>query len=152
TKNGICLGKDYPYTSGKAGLNGECQSTCKKQKLAIDKYSWAVGEDKLEKALNTQPVIASVEAGNYAWMFYKSGVVMACPGNDYDHSALVVGYGSEIGVNFFKLRNSWGLNWGDKGYIKLLRGVGDIGTCRVAEYPLYPKIVGTPAPTTKPAC
>ncbi|OQR80863.1 cysteine protease family C01A [Achlya hypogyna] len=157
TKGGICLAKDYPYTSGVDGKNGQCQTTCTKQKLAIQSYKWAVGEPKMETTLQTQPLTVSVEAGNYAWMFYKGGVLTTCPGNEIDHTAVAVGYGSENGVNYFKIRNSWGVSWGEQGHIRLLRGVGDKGMCNVAEFPIYPVIKGTPAPTTvapttKPAC
>ncbi|EQC30874.1 hypothetical protein SDRG_11355, partial [Saprolegnia diclina VS20] len=61
------------------------------------------------------------------------------------------------GKDYFKLRSSWGAAWGDKGYIKLQRGVGGDGLCNVAEFPVYPKLKGAPMPTTapvptKPAC
>ncbi|KDO26680.1 hypothetical protein SPRG_20483 [Saprolegnia parasitica CBS 223.65] len=156
-KNGICLAKDYPYTSGSDGTNGVCQTTCKKQMLAVEGHAWATGELKLETALLKQPITAAVIAANDAWQHYTSGVVTSCPGNTLDHSVLVVGYGAENGVDYFKVRSSWGAAWGDKGYIKLQRGVGGKGMCNVAEFPIYPKLKGTPMPTTapvptKPAC
>ena len=33
----------------------------------------------------------------------------------------LVGYGTESGGDYWLVRNSWGPNWGDKGYIKLKR-------------------------------
>jgi hypothetical protein len=36
----------------------------------------------------------------------------------------VVGYGKSGGKEYWLLKNSWGTKWGDKGFLKLERGVG----------------------------
>ncbi|EQC30988.1 hypothetical protein SDRG_11461 [Saprolegnia diclina VS20] len=133
SKQGIYLANDYPYTSGVDGQNGVCQMSCKKQSLAINSFDFAIGEPALEAALAVQPVAVEVEAANFAWMLYKDGIVTECPGNDVDHVAVTVGYGVEKGVNYFKVRNSWGADWGEAG-------------------PTFRALKTTPAPTTKPAC
>lgn len=49
-------------------------------------------------------------------------------GTALNHAVAVTGYGTENGVNYFTIRNSWGPNWGDNGYIKLgMDGHGTAG-------------------------
>uniref|UniRef100_A0A224Y8I4 Cathepsin B n=1 Tax=Rhipicephalus zambeziensis TaxID=60191 RepID=A0A224Y8I4_9ACAR len=63
------------------------------------------------------------------FLSYKSGVYQA-------HSTLVVGkhairilgWGTENGVPYWLVANSWGEHWGDKGYFKIRRGNNE---CRI---------------------
>ncbi|KAF0691470.1 hypothetical protein As57867_017259, partial [Aphanomyces stellatus] len=97
--------------------------------------------------LNTQPATVVVEAGNSVWRNYKSGIVSQCPGSQSDHAVIAVGYGSKNG-DFFKIKNSWGAQWGDNGYIYLKRGGGGKGMCNVVEGISYPELSGSPKPTS----
>lgn len=55
---------------------------------------------------------------------YKSGVISNCPkkAGDIDHATLAVGAGTEGGVDYFLVKNSWGTSFGLKGYYKMKRG------------------------------
>ena len=42
----------------------------------------------------------------------------AC-GTNVDNGALAVGYGTEDGIDYFLVKNNWGVSWGEEGYVKI---------------------------------
>ena len=145
----LCAVSAIPYTSGGTGSvpfctdNSKCAESISLQVGAVVK---ANGDDALTKQLQLQPVVAYVATLNQVWKSYRGGIVTWCPPTLYvDQAMLVVGYGThDAGYNtktlpFFKLRNAWGTNWGERGDIRLARGGGknDEGTCKLAMYLAY---------------
>jgi aminopeptidase C len=59
-----------------------------------------------------------------------------------NHGALLVGYGVLNGQEFYKVKNSWGSQWGDKGYMYLGRGptFGEEGQCGIKMDVSFPKV------------
>ena len=60
------------------------------------------------------PVSICLDASN--WSFYKSGIFSNC-GKIQNHAVLLVGYDEKRWI----VKNSWGLSWGDNGYISLAK-------------------------------
>ena len=94
-------------------------------------------------------------------LVYKHGSVVASvfstgPFSDYktDHAILVVGYGSENGLDYWLIKNSWGPDWGEGGYIRMKRGVNMCGIGKSLAAVSCEKTSGaTDAPlTTKKPC
>lgn len=70
---------------------------------------------------------------------YKTGVYTSktCKNStqDVNHAVLAVGYGSEDGMDYWLVKNSWGPDWGDKGYFKIERGNNMCGIAVCNSYP-----------------
>jgi len=92
------------------------------ERLAENKY-----EPLMRAVAETGPVAVSVAAGE--WSMYSSGVFDGC-GKDavIDHAVTLLGYGvdKDSKEKYWTIKNSWGLNWGENGNIRLLREEGDV--------------------------
>lgn len=69
------------------------------------------------------PIVISVDASN--WHSYESGVFNGCDYNeniDINHAVVLEGYGTdpEFG-DYWLVRNSWGTDYGENGYIRIAR-------------------------------
>jgi hypothetical protein len=84
-----------------------------------------------------QPVAVSMYAQWPAFQTYQSGVIGAavCKGQQVDHGVLIVGYGTDRGVDYWKVKNSWGTSWGEEGYFRIQAGVD---ACSIESDPMYP--------------
>jgi len=120
-KSGICLESDYAYTA----RDGSCKdSTCKPAIIPgqLTGYQNVSNEKALLDAVALGPVSVLVEADRSAFQYYHSGILNdASCGTQIDHAITATGYGTEGGVDYWNVKNSWGASWGFKGYIRLIR-------------------------------
>merc|ERR1719163_690979 len=144
----LCTEDEYPYTSG-AGVRGTCKSC--KGVATVTKFFDVHGETDLMAAINKGPVSIAIEADKSAFQLYSGGILdnPAC-GKQLDHGVLLVGYGTDGGKDYWKIKNSWGAGWGEQGYIRFIRGQDQCGLADMAVYPTGAKMVG-PAPPPGPA-
>ncbi|KAL3640291.1 hypothetical protein CASFOL_015259 [Castilleja foliolosa] len=138
SNGGMDTESDYPYK----GIDGKCDPARKNAKVvSIDGYEDVPQNEKaLQKALAYQPVSVAIEASGRALQLYSSGIFTGKCGTDLDHGVVAVGYGTEKGLDYWVVRNSWGSDWGENGYFKLERNVkepsGKCGIVMLASYPI----------------
>jgi C1A family cysteine protease len=145
SNGGLCSESAYPYVSGVTKTANTCQTTCTKiSGSTIVKYvDVTPGSDNtMMYALSQQPVSVAIEADQSSFQLYRSGVFTGDCGTNLDHGVLLVGYGTDNGVDFYKIKNSWGTGWGENGYIRIGRGTqynngqGQCGVLLEGSYPV----------------
>lgn len=111
---------DYPYE----GTNGECRFDGSKTVLSAtnEHFLPADAEEMKSHVGSIGPLGACAMVG--AWKPYTGGIITEC--NDSDpkcgHCFQIVGYGSENGQDYWKVRNSWGTDYGENGFVRVARG------------------------------
>ncbi|KAI3879097.1 hypothetical protein MKX03_018045 [Papaver bracteatum] len=143
---GIDTEEDYPYQMG--------DRTCNKNKLerrvvTIDGFAdIPANENEILKAVVTQPVSVGICGSDSAFQLYSKGIFSGPCSTSLDHAVLIVGYGSENGVDYWILKNSWGTSWGINGYMHMLRnGPSKEGVCGINKLASYPTKTSANPPT-----
>jgi len=139
---GICSESAYPYMA----KDGTCKSkTCGAAAATLSSFTDVPtnSETALMTAIVQQPISVAVEADQSSFQSYSGGVMTQACGTNLDHGVLAVGYGTEGGKDYYQVKNSWGADWGNKGYIYLARGAtynGNKGQCGIQMDPSYPVV------------
>lgn len=90
--------------------------------------------------LSLGPLSASISTDSDSMQFYHGGIMNPkhCS-DDVDHAIVIVGMGSSNGVGYWKLRNSWGSDWGEEGYFRMHRAVRE-SMCGITSDVSYPLV------------
>lgn len=142
----VCTEDSYAYTA----KDGTCiASNCTEGVPAggVRGYKDVATDDEaaLMEAVAEGPVSVAIEADQMAFQLYAGGVLSKKCGDSLDHGVLIVGYGtSEDGVEYWKVKNSWGASWGEEGYLRMERGsaAGAHGECGIKDRASYPVVDG----------
>ncbi len=135
--NGLPLEKDYPYI----GSEGKCQSNIPEFKdLNLLGYQYVLSHSStsLKNALQHNPVCIALAGDPMKFLFYGEGIFDDddCSKSN-NHAVLLVGYNTTNDVPYWIVKNSWGENWGENGYIRIKMQDGE-GILGMNQYGLYP--------------
>jgi len=147
---GICTEDSYAFTSGSTATAGTCRTgtvstmacTQANVKVSADNgYQIPQNENTIASALNSGPIVFSVQADSALFQHYGGGILADTAtskcGTSPNHQVTGIGYGvdSATGASYFLLKNQWGTGWGEAGYMRIKRGSNQCGLATGAMYP-----------------
>ena len=138
--NGMCLDDDVPYLAVSSSCSDEEKACDRKAAFSSCKDVPSGNEVALREAIHFTPASVAIEADTKVFQFYKGGVITSSDcGTTLDHGVLVVGYGNDGGQDYWHVKNSWGADWGENGYVRIGRSVNtnDDGVCGIAMQPSF---------------
>jgi C1A family cysteine protease len=132
---GIDTESSYPYTA-ENGVSGSCQFNKANVGATETKYNNYCNEQtktctmaQIQQLLVTYgPLSACLDAT--PMQSYTGGIdhPSDCDPTYIDHCITIVGYGADAsGTPFWKIKNSWGTDWGEDGYYRLYRDDSNSG-------------------------
>ncbi|XP_073128773.1 senescence-specific cysteine protease SAG39-like [Henckelia pumila] len=138
---GLSTEANYPYKGEKGKCNSKKESSRVAKVTGFENVRFK-DESALLKAVAKQPVSVAIDARGLAFQFFTGGIYTGECGTDLDHGVTVVGYGkSKTGKKYWLVKNSWGTEWGEGGYVKFERDVrAKEGLCGIAMEASYPVI------------
>ncbi|XP_063673925.1 uncharacterized protein LOC134811117 isoform X1 [Bolinopsis microptera] len=136
-KKRLATYNDYRYT----GVDG----TCDKENLPenaiknarVTGYKWILTNSDSEVQTAASSRILSVAVHASSMFAYRSGIFTGCPDSTksavVNHAMIITGYTPKAWI----LKNSWGVSWGENGYIRIGRDYS-LSDCRVTKWVVYP--------------
>jgi len=139
----------HPYKENVGKCSDSCNLEKLNFPYIVEKYSFLSGSYgakidsnttmeylMIEELYNNGPFVVSLFP-DHDFMYYEKGIYKAKKSTEWvklgispphwrkvGHSALLVGWGvdDKSGDKYWLIQNSWGDNWGEDGYFKILRG------------------------------
>ena len=125
-QNGIQSESEYKYT----GTSDKCKFKKDIEVFKIDSWIRLPSNESLIESYVAKNGPVSIGINADLFQFYQKGIITntsLCDPNVLDHGVLIVGYGTSENVKYWKIKNSWGSDWGENGYIRIIRGKGACG-------------------------
>ncbi|XP_019157351.1 PREDICTED: ervatamin-B-like [Ipomoea nil] len=141
---GLAAESDYPYD----GVQHNCNTEKLRNPAAtITGYHLTYPDEiSLLSAVTDQPVSAGITIDGELFRHYGGGVFSGYNGggncgSGNSHAVTIIGYGtSDDGRDYWLVKNSWGTDWGENGYVRMARGIIDVGVCGINLSVFYPRI------------
>lgn len=142
---GAVLASEYPYT----GTDSTCKSSIN-YRWRLTSWSYLSNSenpsvDEIKAAIYKYGPVSVGVAVDDAFSSYRGGIFEDTGYRSLNHAVNIVGWGN----GYWIMRNSWGTDWGENGFMRIKFGANGIGAW--ANYVVYNKEPGpTPDPTPDP--
>jgi len=132
--------KNYPYT----GEDDTCNFQQAGVAAKISGFTYITTTknetEMMEKLVLKGPLSICVDAST--WQFYLGGAISNLCGEDLDHCVMITGFNDYVdlfgySIPVWLIRNSWGSDWGESGYLYVERGQN---LCGVADEVTIPTV------------
>lgn len=121
--NGIPLDSYIPYT----GIRNQCPIISGfTAKVTGYRDAGSQDEEIIKEFLYRHGPVSITMHGNLL-QHYKGGIILVddktCKPEPMNHACLLVGYGTDAsGYDYWIAKNSWGDDWGENGFFRIVRG------------------------------
>lgn len=135
----FALESDYPYEA----VDKECRFDITKADAHVTEYITIKPFDEVElaeKCAKFGPISVQIDASPSTFGLYSGGIYddPKCNPMRLNHGVVLVGYGIENDIKYWIVKNSWGENWGEKGYIRFIKDQGN--QCGISTNAIFPLI------------
>ncbi|MFH1403385.1 MAG: C1 family peptidase [Candidatus Altiarchaeota archaeon] len=120
TNTGVPDEACFPYQERNEPCSQRCVDSANRVVKSDGYKNIALNVNAIKSAIKDYgPVKVSMDV-YYDFYFYNSGVYRVSSSNyQGGHAVVLVGWGSENGVDYWIGKNSWGTGWGENGYFKI---------------------------------
>ena len=135
---GLMTEEDYPTM----GYPGDCAADPSKLAYSIKGHADIPygNQEELKKAVAQGPVVVGIDAKSVLLQFYSEGIVESDCEHYINTAVLLVGYGEENGVSYWRVLTSFGKDWGEASYLRIRMSETAPGVCGIATSMAYPKV------------
>jgi len=123
--------RDYPYEA----RDQSCRFNRADVEVKITGYKYATrnGDENAMKSMVATVAPISICVDAEPWQSYSGGIMTRAQcGTSLDHCVQITGYDTSASTPYWSVRNSWGSDWGEDGYIRLEFGTNTCGLTQEA--------------------
>jgi len=134
---GAVLEVDFPYMA-RDDVKWDKTDYDHKYKLSewgyVDEFKVIPSEEAIKTAIYKYGSVGAAVHADYSFQIHKKGVYRGSwLAGQVNHAIMLVGWNDALGA--WILKNSWGTNWGDNGYMHIKYGANSVGYA--ANYVVY---------------